>query len=53
MGGMAIQVECLSWKVSVKAEKLIKVTYESMMKAIKIVKENVQLGDIGFAIQSM
>ena len=38
-------------KVSVKAKKLIGTTYESMMKAIKILKENVQLGDIGSAIQ--
>ena len=38
-------------KVSVKAKKLIETTYESMMKAIKILKENVQLGDIGSAIQ--
>ena len=33
--------------VSVKAEKLINTTYESMMKAIEIVKEDIQLGDIG------
>ena len=38
-------------KVSVKAKKLIETTYESMMKAIKILKENIQLGDIGSAIQ--
>ena len=38
-------------KVSVKAKKLIGTTYESMMKAIKILKENVQLGDIGSTIQ--
>ena len=37
--------------ISVKADKLIKTTYESMMKAIKILKENVCLGDIGSAIQ--
>ena len=37
--------------ISVKAEKLINATYESMMKAIKIVKEGVQLGDIGSTIQ--
>ena len=37
--------------VSVKAKKLIKTTYESMMKAIKLLKENVQLGDIGYTIQ--
>ena len=38
--------------VSVKAEKLIKATYESMMEAIKIVKDGVHLGDIGSTIQS-
>ena len=39
-------------EVSVKAEKLINTTYESMMKAIKIIKEGVHLGDIGSAIQT-
>ena len=39
-------------EISIKAEKLIKTTYESMMKAIKIVKEGIQLGDIGSSIQS-
>ena len=34
-----------------KAEKLIRTTYDSMMKAIKIVKEGIQLGDIGSVIQ--
>ena len=38
--------------VSVKAEKLIKATYESMMKAIEIVKDGIHLGDIGSAIQT-
>ncbi len=37
--------------ISVKAEKLINVTYESMMKAIKIVKDGIHLGDIGSTIQ--
>ena len=37
--------------VSIKAKKLIKTTYESMMRAIEILKENVQLGDIGSTIQ--
>ena len=37
---------------SVKAKKLIKTTYEAMMKAIKIVKENIHLGDIGETIQN-
>ena len=38
--------------VSIKAEKLIKTTYDSMMKAIKIVKDGIHLGDIGSAIQT-
>ena len=38
-------------EVSIKAKKLIKITYDSMMKAIKILKENIQLGDIGSTIQ--
>ena len=38
--------------VSVKAEKLIKATYESMMKAIDIVKDGIYLGDIGSTIQT-
>ena len=38
-------------KTSVKAKKLIQATYESMMKAIKILKEDIQLGDIGSTIQ--
>ena len=37
--------------ISIKAEKLINATYESMMLAIKIVKEGIQLGDIGSTIQ--
>ena len=39
-------------EVSVKAEKLINTTYEAMMKAIKIIKEGVHLGDIGHIIQT-
>ena len=38
-------------KISVKAKKLIETTYQSMMKAIKILKEDVYLGDIGSTIQ--
>ena len=38
-------------KISIKAKKLIDTTYESMMRAIKILKEDVQLGDIGSTIQ--
>ena len=38
--------------VSVKAEKLINATYESMMEAIEIVKDGIHLGDIGSTIQT-
>ena len=38
--------------ISPDAKKLIQVTYESMMQGIKILKPNITLGDIGFAIQS-
>tara|TARA_B100001741_G_scaffold287334_1_gene264756 strand:- start:245 stop:982 length:738 start_codon:yes stop_codon:yes gene_type:complete len=37
---------------SVKSKNLIETTYEAMMKAIKILKPGVKLGDIGNAIQS-
>ena len=39
-------------EVSVKAKKLIKTTFDAMMKAIKIIKEDVFLGDIGATIQN-
>ena len=39
-------------EVSIKAKNLIEATYEGMMKAIKILKPGIKLGDIGFAIQS-
>ena len=37
---------------SIKSKNLIDVTYESMMKAIKILKPGIRLGDIGHEIQS-
>ena len=37
---------------SVKAKNLIDATYESLMKAIKILKPGIKLGDIGNEIQS-
>ena len=37
--------------IPIKAKKLVQTTFESMMKAIKILKEDVQLGDIGSTIQ--
>ena len=39
-------------EVSVKAKKLIQVTYNSMMKAIKILNKKTTLGDIGSTIQT-
>ena len=36
---------------SVKAKKLVKVTYEAMMKAINIIKPDINLGNIGHVIQ--
>ena len=39
-------------KTPVKANNLIDATYESMMKAIRILKPGVKLGDIGHKIQS-
>ena len=38
--------------VSVKSKNLVSATYNSMMKAISIVKDGVHLGDIGETIQS-
>jgi len=38
--------------IPIKAKKLIETTYESMMKAIGILKEGIQLGDIGSTIQN-
>ena len=37
--------------VSVKAKKLVKTTFDAMMKAINIIKEDIFLGDIGSTIQ--
>ena len=39
-------------RINPKAEKLIKVTYECLMKSIGILKPGVSLGDIGFVIQN-
>ena len=39
-------------EVSVKAKKLVKTTYEALMKAIEIVKNDLPLGDIGAIIQN-
>lgn len=40
-------------KVGVKAQKLIDVTYEAMMRGIAAVRPGARLGDIGHAIQSL
>jgi methionyl aminopeptidase len=37
---------------SVKAKKLVTTTYNSMMKGIEIINNNISLGDIGSAIQT-
>ena len=39
-------------KTPVKLNNLINTTYESMMRAIKILKPGIKLGDIGYTIQS-
>ena len=39
-------------KTSVKLNNLIDATHESMMRAIKILKPGIKLGDIGYEIQS-
>ena len=39
-------------KTPVKLNNLIDATYESMMRAIKILKPGIKLGDIGYEIQS-
>ena len=39
-------------KTSVKINNLIDATYDSMMKAIHILKPGIRLGDIGYTIQS-
>jgi len=39
-------------EISIKAKNLIDTTYESMIRAIKILKPGIKLGDIGYEIQS-
>lgn len=39
-------------KISVKAKRLVEVTYDSMMRGIEAVKPGATLGDIGYAIQT-
>ena len=53
MNIMEILVECFQLeKHPVKLNNLIDTTYESMMRAIKILKPGIRLGDIGYEIQS-
>ena len=39
-------------KTILEAKKLVQTTYEAMMKAIKIIKEGIRIGDIGETIQT-
>jgi len=39
-------------EISVKAKRLVDITYESMLKGIEVVRPGATVGDIGFAIQS-
>jgi methionyl aminopeptidase len=39
-------------EVSIKAKRLMDVTYEAMMRGISVVRPGVTLGDVGYAIQS-
>ena len=39
-------------EVSIKAKKLVETTYNAMMKAIEIIKDDIHLGDIGATIQN-
>ena len=38
--------------ISIKAKKLIEITHNSMMRAIKLLSKEITLGDIGFTIQT-
>ena len=49
--GDTSRMYCVGEKVGVRAKKLIKVTYEAMMKGINEVRPGASLGDIGRAIQ--
>ena len=39
-------------EVSIKAKKLVETTYNAMMKAIEIIKDDIHFGDIGATIQN-
>ncbi len=39
-------------EVSIKSKNLVQITYNSMMKAISIIKSGINLGDIGEIIQT-
>ena len=38
---------------SIKAKKLIQITYKSMMEGIKKIKPGINLGDIGYTIENI
>lgn len=40
-------------KIPVKAQRLIEVTYDSLMAGIEVVKPGATLGDVGYAIQQL
>ena len=50
--GDSSRMYCIGDKISVKAKRLVEVTYEAMMRGIAVVKPGATLGDIGYAIQS-
>ena len=53
MDGTGTQVECFALaRHQSKQKKLVDVTYNSMMEAIKILNTQINLGDVGFTIQS-
>ena len=49
--GDSSRMYCIG-KTSVKLNNLVDATYEAMMRAIKILKPGIKLGDIGYEIQS-
>ena len=49
---MEIQVACFVSGRLIKLNNLVNATYESMMRAIKILRPGIKLGDIGYEIQS-
>ncbi|MDD5586814.1 MAG: type I methionyl aminopeptidase [Alphaproteobacteria bacterium] len=50
--GDASRMYLVGDNIGLKAQRLVEVTYEAMMKGIEAVKPGATLGDVGFAIQS-